>query len=565
MDRPSTLIAATRCNAALDALLNCAAEGIFGLDRLGRCTFCNASAARMLGYDSPAELVGQRMHSLIHAMREDGSPCVAAQCAMNRAFLEHRSAHDDTAYMWRRGGSAFPVEYWTAPLLENGTVVGTVVSFIDITERKASAHALQHQATHDVLTGLQNRATLHGAIRSAIEAADGERGIAIALIDLDRFKQVNDTLGHSVGDQVLVELAVRLRQAAGPQNTLVRLGGDEFAVVIGDVAHEREVQTVAERLLNKLISPVEVAGMSLRIGASIGIAVYPEHGEDSSALLRKADIAMYVAKRHGAGYKFYQPERDTGASARHALLVELRDAMSADQLHLRFQPQLSLATRQAVAFEAMPHWQHPQRGLLPPEEFMPLVGLSDLVQPLALRMIDQALAQCRQWHLAGHPFNVAIQIPSRCLLDQTLPQRIEALLAKHELPPHLLELQMRGGAMADTRRAMEILHVLGGLGIGVVIDDFGSAYGSLRDLARLRLRGVRIDCAGLHSDDEAKIIATAAAMAHSLGACVIAKGVQKECALADLQKLGCDRIQGESIAPPLTADEIGPWLQRNGG
>src|SRR5690606_35812531 len=144
MDRPSTLIAATRCNAALDALLNCAAEGIFGLDRLGRCTFCNASAARMLGYDSPAELVGQRMHSLIHAMREDGSPCVAAQCAMNRAFLEHRSAHDDTAYMWRRGGSAFPVEYWTAPLLENGTVVGTVVSFIDITERKASAHALQH-------------------------------------------------------------------------------------------------------------------------------------------------------------------------------------------------------------------------------------------------------------------------------------------------------------------------------------------------------------------------------------------------------------------------------------
>ncbi len=554
----------------LTALLDSTAEGIYGLDPLGRCTFSNAACARMLGYDSPQDLVGRAMHDLVHHTHQDGRPHPMHECAIRRAYLEERPQHADNELMWRRDGTSFPVEYWAYPIIKSGTVVGSVVSFFDITERQAYAQALQHQATHDSLTGLPNRHTLHRTIADTVDAARARhRHVALCLMDLDRFKEVNDTLGHHAGDQLLVQLAERLRSVAGGRDALVRLGGDEFAVVIGQLDSREAAEDKARTLLQHIKAPFDLTGMRVQIGASIGIAMHPDHGDDPGVLLRRADVAMYAAKRDGLGHAVYHEAFDFHTPERLTLLSDAHAAIQANELLLHFQPKMRIATRRVVGFEALVRWRHPRRGLISPGEFIPLIELSDLIRPLTLWVLENAIAECKRWHTRGQRLSVGVNISTRNLLDLALPGQVLDLLARHQLDPHFLELEITESAiMADAERAVEVLSELSAAGISIAVDDFGTGYSSLGYLEKLRVRSLKIDRSFVHHmnerDGARNIVTAVIALAHNLGLSVVAEGVESGAILDALGALRCDLAQGYFIAKPMPADELPGWLANSG-
>ena len=554
----------------LTALLDSTAEGIYGLDPLGRCTFSNAACARMLGYDSSQDLVGRAMHDLVHHTHRDGRPHPMHECAIRRAYLEERPQHADNELMWRRDGTSFPVEYWAYPITKSGTVVGSVVSFFDITERQAYAQTLQHQATHDSLTGLPNRHTLHRTIADTVGAARARhRRVALFLMDLDRFKEVNDTLGHHAGDQLLVQLAERLRSIAGGRDALVRLGGDEFAVVIGQLDSREAAEDKARTLLGHIKAPFDLTGMRVQIGASIGIAMHPDHGDDPGVLLRRADVAMYAAKRDGLGHAVYHEALDFHTPERLTLLSDAHTAIQGNELLLHFQPKMGIATRRVVGFEALVRWRHPRRGLISPGEFIPLIELSDLIRPLTLWVLENAVAECKRWHARGHRLGVGVNISTRNLLDLALPGQVLQLLARHQLDPCFLELEITESAiMADAERAVAVLSELSAAGISIAVDDFGTGYSSLGYLEKLRVRSLKIDRSFVHHmnerDGARNIVTAVIALAHNLGLSVVAEGVESRAILDALGALHCDLAQGYFIAKPMPAGEVAGWLANSG-
>ncbi len=554
----------------LTALLDSTAEGIYGLDPLGRCTFSNAACARMLGYDSPQELVGQSMHDLVHHTHQDGRPHPAHECAIRRAYLDERPQHADHELLWRRDGTSFPAEYWAYPIIKSGIVVGVVVSFFDITERQAYAQALEHQATHDSLTGLPNRHTLHRTISDAVDAArTRQRHVALFLMDLDRFKEVNDTLGHHAGDRLLVQLAERLRDAADRHDSLVRLGGDEFAVVIGQLDSHEAAEDKARALLQHVKAPFDLTGMRVQIGASIGIAMHPDHGDDPGVLLRRADVAMYAAKRDGLGHVVYHQALDFHTPERLTLLSDAHAAIQSNELLLHFQPKMHIATRRVVGFEALVRWRHPRRGLISPGEFIPLIELSDLIRPLTLWVLENAIAECKRWHARGHRLGVGVNISTRNLLDLALPAQVLELLTRYRLDPGFLELEITESAiMADAERAVEVLSELSAAGISIAIDDFGTGYSSLGYLEKLRVRSLKIDRSFVHHmnerDGARNIVTAVIALAHNLGLSVVAEGVESKPILDALGALRCDLAQGYFIARPMPAGEVTGWLANSG-
>lgn len=554
----------------LTALLDSTAEGIYGLDPLGRCTFSNAACARMLGYDSPQDLIGLAMHDLVHHTHQDGRPHPAHACTIRRAYLEEQPQHADHELLWRRDGTSFPVEYWAYPITKSGTVVGVVVSFFDITERQAYAQALQHQATHDSLTGLPNRHTLHRTIADTVDAARARhRHVALFLMDLDRFKEVNDTLGHHIGDRLLVQLAQRLRGAADRHDSLVRLGGDEFAVVIGQLESRQAAEEKARALLQHIKAPFELTGMRVQIGASIGIAMHPDHGDDPGVLLRRADVAMYAAKRDGLGHAVYHEALDFHTPERLTLLSDAHTAIQGNELLLHFQPKMRIATRRVVGFEALVRWRHPRRGLISPGEFIPLIELSDLIRPLTLWVLENAIAECKRWHARGQRLNVGVNISTRNLLDLALPGKVLDLLARYQLDPGFLELEITESAiMADAERAVEVLSELSAAGISIAVDDFGTGYSSLSYLEKLRVRSLKIDRSFVHHmnerDGARNIVTAVIALAHNLGLSVVAEGVESKAILDALGALRCDLAQGYLIAKPMPAGEVAGWLANAG-
>jgi diguanylate cyclase (GGDEF)-like protein/PAS domain S-box-containing protein len=569
-DSMQTKVRLAERDVQLTALLDSTAEGIYGLDPLGFCTFSNAACARMLGYDSPQDLVGCAMHDVAHHTRGDGTPYPMHECAVQRAYVEAIPQHVDDELMWRRDGTAFPAEYWAYPITKSNTVVGVVVSFFDITERQAYAQALEHQATHDSLTGLPNRHTLHGTIENAVNAArTRDQGVALFLIDLDRFKEVNDTLGHHAGDQLLMQLADRLREAAEGRAALVRLGGDEFAVVIGQLDSREAAEDKARTLLRHIKAPFELTGMRVQIGASIGIAMHPQHGDDPGVLLRRADIAMYAAKRDGSGHAVYHEALDFHTPERLTLLSDAHTAIQENQLLLHFQPKMHIATRRVIGFEALVRWRHPRRGLISPGEFIPLIELSDLIRPLTLWVLENAIVECKRWHSRGQRLGVGVNISTRNLLDLALPGQVLELLARHQLDPCHLELEITESAiMADTERAMEVLRELSAAGISIAVDDFGTGYSSLGYLEKLRVRSLKIDRSFVHHmnerDGARNIVTAVIALAHNMGLSVVAEGVESKPILDALGALRCDLAQGYFIARPMPASEVTGWLANSG-
>ena len=428
------------------------------------------------------------------------------------------------------------------------------------------AHQMRHQAHHDELTGLPNRTSLlQYALSLMTSGVDEPRRVSVLIIDLDRFKEVNDVLGHASGDQLLARLGPVMATAMRSSDLLARLGGDEFAAVLPD-ADVTEARSVARRLTALLHETFEVDGIDLTVEASIGIATsVVRTGEDISTLMRHADIAMYAAKRSRSGYAVYSENQNTASLERLTLLAELRQGIDEGQIVVHYQPKVAIGSGQLVGVEALARWMHPERGLLAPAAFIDAAESTGLIVPLTLNVVEQALAQVARWWAAGATFPVAVNLSPRSLAETDLTAQILNLLETHGLPPQALELEITENTLAyDPERAIATLYDLHDAGIRISIDDFGTGYSSMSRLRSLPVSELKVDrtfVMGMLTDHGDEVLVRSVVdLAHNLGLTVVAEGVENEATLTALRSAGCDSAQGYHLARPMPADAMSEWL-----
>ena len=430
---------------------------------------------------------------------------------------------------------------------------------------------LEHQALHDSLTGLPNRTLLHDRMQHAFLTAQRlGKTVALFMMDLDRFKEVNDTLGHHVGDLLLQQVALRMRGVLRESDTIARLGGDEFAVVLPNVENPEQALYTARKVLTSLEQPLNLDGHSFTIGASIGIAFFPEHGEDSDTLMRHADLSMYYAKRTQSGYSVYNPSLDQQGLNEITLVGELRHAIQHNELILHYQPKIDLKTGQVTGVEALVRWQHPRQGLLLPERFLHLAERTGLIHPLTSWVLHEALKTCLSWHQADIKLPVAVNLSTASLQYDQLFEQIHHALQSLNMPPSWLELEITEAAiLANPQLAQTVLARLSDLGVQISIDDYGTvSFASLAYLHKLPMQQIKIDKSliiEMSDETNAVIVRSAISLAHNMQRTVSAEGVEHAEVLAELKDMGCDMAQGNYLCEPLAAKEIIHWLQQPRG
>jgi diguanylate cyclase (GGDEF)-like protein len=420
----------------------------------------------------------------------------------------------------------------------------------------------EHAARHDSLTALPNRTSFHEAITDAIQ--DRHVPAAVLLMDLDRFKEVNDTLGHRYGDLLLVQVAQRFKDVIGSQGRIARLGGDEFAV-ISPASDRQEATALAHRIADTLRDPFELEEMVVDVQASVGIALFPEHGHGVETLLQKADVAMYRAKETRSNVALYDERHDHHSPAKLALTAELRTAVANEEIVLWYQPELDLRTREVLAVEALVRWDHPRLGVLPPSSFVRMAEATNLIKPLTQRVMEVALLQVADWHAIGLEISVAVNISAQVLVDQSFTQQVVAALRRTGVTPQRLKLEVTETAlMSDPATARTVLRELEALGCEISIDDFGTGYSSLAYLADLPVSEVKIDRSFVSrmsaGSSEKVIVNSTIDLAHHLGLRAVAEGVEDWAMLPELEALGCDAAQGYAISHPLAGPDATRWL-----
>jgi diguanylate cyclase (GGDEF)-like protein len=422
-----------------------------------------------------------------------------------------------------------------------------------------------HDSFHDVLTGLPNRSLLADRFEQALRTGRRDGSITgLLLIDLDRFKEVNDTLGHHYGDRLLAQIGTRLVGAKREIDTIARLGGDEFAVLLPVVEGLNGALKVANRLREVMSETFELDGIELEVEASIGVVISGEHGEDPATLMLRADVAMYVAKKQNLGVSVYDPGTDQHSPERLALLGQLRRGIELGELFLHYQPKVIPRTGQVIGVEALLRWRHPERGLVGPDEFIPLAEHTGLIGPLTQCVLGMALAQVKAWTDVGYRLPVAVNISARNLLNDQLVDQITDLLAMHHLSAEMLEIEVTESAiMLDPARAHDILSRLHALGIRIAIDDFGAGYTSLTQLKHLPISELKIDKSFVLTmqSDQANtlIVRSIIELGHNLGLSVVAEGVETAEALSMLSGLCCDVVQGYHLCRPQSAEDFLRW------
>jgi diguanylate cyclase (GGDEF)-like protein/PAS domain S-box-containing protein len=546
------------------ALLAGSSDTTIVLDAAGEVAYVSSSATRVL-HLAADQLQG---HPMVVFVQRHVHPDDAGQLtATLQHLLDTADGEESVEFRLRRpDGTWRDLEGLGRNLLGDEAVRGLLLTLRDVSERKQLERALTRQAFTDQLTGLPNRALLRDRAQQALRLA-GRQGVtaALLLLDLDRFKEVNDTLGHHHGDLLLQQVAERLHGSLRGSDTVARLGGDEFAVLLPQIAGVQEAKVVADKLSAAIEAPFAVDGLSLDVDVSIGVAVYPDHASDPNELLQRADVAMYAAKATHAPYTIYDPSLDQHNPRRLGLLGQLRRALAAGELVVHYQPKADVRSGRILGMEALVRWQHPEHGLLGPGEFVPLAETTGLIRPLTAHVLDAALRQCRAWQDAGRELSVAVNLSTRCLLDLTLPDQITALLEDTGVAPQRLVLEITESAiMTDPTRALEILNRLHVLGVQLAIDDFGTGYSSMAYLKSLPVDELKVDRSFVKhlrdNQSDAVIVRSTVDLGHNLGLRVVAEGVEDQATWQELATLGCDSVQGYYLARPMPAAELVAWL-----
>ncbi|MEJ5209929.1 MAG: EAL domain-containing protein [Burkholderiales bacterium] len=473
---------------------------------------------------------------------------------------------EQTALALREAQASYAAVRNTLLALGTAAVLLGLAIAVFVSRRVArQAGLLARQALYDPLTGLANRCLLQNRLQTEIAHAHRHGfSFGVVLLDLDRFKEVNDTLGHEVGDELLREVARRLTETVRGEDTVARLGGDEYVLLLHGLT-ERSAATVAKKILAALDAPFLWQGNRIDLGASLGIALYPDHAEDASSLIRCADIAMYAAKRSGRGWTLFAPDQSRMNRGDLSFKGELRDALRNDELVLHYQPKIEHRTGRVVGLEALVRWNHRTKGFLGPDQFVPLAEQAGLIGALTEWVLEQALRDLARLHRQGHRLHVAVNLSARSLHDLGLPAAIEALLARTGMAPeHLMVEITESAVMASPEDSLAILTELDRMGVKLAIDDFGTGYSSLAYLKRLPVDELKIDKSFVldmeRNESDAVIVRSTIDLAHNLGLTVTAEGVENARVWELLGRLGCDRSQGYHMARPMPLEALNQWL-----
>lgn len=469
--------------------------------------------------------------------------------------------------------AAIDQDTWRLFLVLLGGLVLLYATLLPIVVRASST--LRRQAAEnerlslrDPLTGLPNRILFRERAQQAIRAARrGGSRVGVLLLDLDRFKEINDALGHDTGDVLLRKVGPRLEATLREVDTVARLGGDEFGVLLPEVADAPAAAHAARKIRSALEAAFDLGEVAVEVEASIGISLFPDHGDDVDSLMQRADVAMYQSKHSGAGYEVYAAERDRYSPDRLGLVSELRGAIQRGELVLHYQPKAEMATGRVTGVEALVRWRHPERGLLLSDEFIPLAEPTSLMLPLTLHVTDQALRQCRAWRDQGLELSVAVNLSLRNLEDPRLPDHLARLLERWGLEPSCLELEVTESAIVEEpARVMGVMTRLAGMGLQLSIDDFGTGYSSLAYLKRLPVSTLKVDKSfvlGMVEDEnDAVIVRSTIDLGRNLGLRVVAEGVETAELWDRVAELGCDVAQGYHISRPVPADQVAEWMAR---
>ncbi|HEY7061869.1 MAG TPA: EAL domain-containing protein [Chloroflexota bacterium] len=549
--------------AALDfgALYGAIACGVLLLDPAGAIAYANDAAERIFGLGADT-IRGQAPASRWPATREDGTPLAPAEQPGAVVLAGGQPLRKQVLGIVRPDGAPRWLEADAVPARDaRGALRNVVCSYIDVTARKRAEEALEHRAIHDALTELPNRTLFNDRLAQAVLASRRQSTpFALLVMNLDRFRDVNDAFGRRGGDALLQAVGERVQTVLRASDTVARLDADEFAVLVPNVDMQGSA-VVAGKMLQALEAPFALADQPVEATASIGIVLCPEHGDDVETLLRRADVAMATAKRNQSGYATYSFEQDQHTPGRLALMSELRRAIEHDQLVLYYQPKVAHKTSRATSVEALVRWQHPEQGVIPPDQFIALAEQTGLIQALSQWVLNAALRQCQAWRAAGLHLPVAVNLSMRNLHDSQLPTTIADLLATWGVTPSWLTVELTESAvMADPGRAMEILSKLRHMGVRIAIDDFGTGYSSLGYLKRLPVQQIKIDKSFVMDmaadDNDLAIVRSTIDLGHNLGLTVVAEGVENETTWELLTRLGCDGAQGYYFSRPLPESDL---------
>jgi diguanylate cyclase (GGDEF)-like protein/PAS domain S-box-containing protein len=521
------------------------------------------SIRKVLGHD-PQQMLGTSILDLVHEQDRHVLSTYFAE-----AQGEPELSRTLTARLRHADGEYRHFDVVAANRLHDPSVTGFVLNMRDVSDAWELEQALlelaekrEHEAMHDPLTGLPNRRLLSAQLDRALSDAHAQgRSLTVMLIDLNRFKELNDTLGHAAGDQLLREIRPRLIDASAEAELVARIGGDEFAVILRPGCGAADAERIAERLRVALDEPFDVQGLTLRVGASVGIAVYPDQAEDADTLLQRADVAMYSAKKHGAGHEIYDVAQDGHSRQRLTLIGELPSAITSGQLVIHYQPKYDLQDGAIVGLEALVRWQHPVHGLLGPDKFVALAEHAGVMRQLTHAVLDEALRQCAHWRAEGIDVRIAVNLSAPNLLDSAFPPDVKRLLDKWGLPAAFLQLEITETVVSNDRTSMTaVLMQLRALGVTLSLDDFGVGSSSLSFLRHLPVQELKIDrsfITDLDTDDHNfAVVRTIIDLAHNLEMRVVAEGIETKAVRDRLAEYGCDEGQGFFLGRPVPATQL---------
>ena len=539
-------------------ILENAAEGIVTVNPHGNIENFNKAAESIFGYCA-AEVIDSPFSILVPVFD----------------FEQLLTGDKTSAYVSqnltgvKKSGATFPISTSVSEMTVGGMHLFTFM-IQDVSERQAFEARLSHQAMHDALTGLPNRTLLYDRLSQAIAASmreSGRQGVLMEL-DLDHFKEINDTLGHPAGDEILRQVSLRLGRILRESDTLARLGGDEFAILLPDVQNGREAASrVAQIVLDSFAEPFFYQDNEMYLGAGIGIVIFPEHGEDTITLMSRADVAMYETKHKDMGYIFYDSAKDTNTQKKLHLSSELRHALERNEFELYYQPQIDIRTGRIFGVEALIRWRQPDGSLVYPDEFIPHAERTGLINPITTWVIRKVLHQCQQLRNFGLDLHIAVNVSARSFLDPHFVDKIAVVLSEYSsCLAAYLEMEITESVlMTNIEHGVKVLDEITKLGIAIAIDDFGTGYSSLAYLKKLPINSIKVDKSFVlnmaHDDNDAAIVRSTIDLAHSLGFKVVAEGVEDAATFNLLVDLDCDYVQGFYVAPPLAQENLLPWIE----